>query len=64
MNWYDVARYCEETYDVPAVYDEGEEYFFCPQCDEPICKSDWEDDENLYFEKGICPICGEQIVED
>lgn len=51
FNWYGAATLCEELYGVFADYDE--EYFICPNCGEPIYKSDWWRRENW----ANCPIC-------
>jgi hypothetical protein len=49
--WEDCAKYCEENYGV--YVDWEEEYFICPECDEPIYADDW-DDHDLW---NLCPIC-------
>ena len=49
--WKDAAKYCRREYGVQV--DNGEEFFICPDCGEPIYREDWEDYEN--WDK--CPIC-------
>jgi hypothetical protein len=49
--WADCAKYCEEIYGV--FVDWEEEYFICPECDEPIYADDWGDHDHWNF----CPIC-------
>ena len=49
--WKDAAKYCRREYGVQV--DNGEEFFICPDCGEPIYREDWEDDENW----DECPIC-------
>ena len=49
--WKDAAKYCRREYGVQV--DNGEEFFICPDCCEPILKEDWEDYENW----DECPIC-------
>ena len=39
--WKDVAKYCRREYGIHV--DNGEEFFICPDCGEPILKEDWED---------------------
>lgn len=48
--WMKAARYCEKTYGTYVNFEE--EYFICPECDEPVYKCDWEDSD---FH--ICPVC-------
>ena len=55
--WKDAAKYCRREYGVQV--DNGEEFFICPDCQEPILKEDWEDHENL----DECPICGFNFKE-
>ena len=55
--WKDAAKYCRREYGVQV--DNGEEFFICPDCCEPILKEDWEDYEN--WDK--CPICGFNFKE-
>ena len=50
MDWKTAAQHCEKHYSVHADYED--QFFICPECDEPILYDDeWEDLE-------ICPICG------
>lgn len=48
--WSDAAEYCEDNFG--SFVDWEEEYFICPECEEPIYADDW---ENHYWY--ICPIC-------
>lgn len=41
--------------------DWGEGFYVCPECDEPIYKSDWSEAE---LKECICPICGFVEGED
>lgn len=50
--WKDAAKYCRREYGVQV--DEGEGFFICVECCEPIYREDWEDYENW----DECPICG------
>ena len=50
--WEKAAKICQEKYGVFVSFDEGDEWFECPECGEPILKEDWED-ENLIH----CPVC-------
>ena len=49
--WKDAAKYCRREYGVQV--DNGEEFFICPDCGEPIYRKDWEGHENW----DECPIC-------
>ena len=49
--WEKCARFCEKAYGIFVDWDE--EFFICPECDEPIYKCDWED----YGCWTVCPIC-------
>ena len=56
-SWTYVAIFLERDYD--AYVDWEEEYYICPECGEPIYKSD-----NPYIELGmICPVCEYNIEE-
>lgn len=55
--WKDAAKYCRREYGVQV--DNGEEFFICPDCFEPILKEDWEDHDNW----DECPICGFNFKE-
>ena len=55
--WKDAAKYCRREYGVQV--DNGEEFFICPDCQEPILKEDWKDHENW----DECPICGFNFKE-
>jgi hypothetical protein len=52
MNWKwgEIAEMCEQVYGIYVNWDE--EYFICPECDEPIYACDWKEDE-----LDMCPIC-------
>lgn len=61
--WSYCARYCEKTYRTYVDWDE--EFFLCPECGEPIYKSDWDDHDDW----NVCPVCewafdGEEEEED
>ena len=47
-SWKSTASHCEKAYGVQV--DQKDEYFICPECDEPIYKCDWND-------FSICPVC-------
>ena len=51
MNWDSAAKYCEHEFGGYVDLDEG--FFICPECGEPIYKSDWEDHDDW----SLCPIC-------
>lgn len=55
--WKDAAKYCRREYGVQV--DEGEGFFICAECGEPIYREDWEDHENW----DECPICGFNFKE-
>lgn len=65
-NWYNLAKHCEETYGTFVDYDE--EFFACPECDEPIYSDDWElSDFTLgkrFHGKMYCPICENILMGD
>ncbi len=48
--WEEAAKYCEDTYG--SFINWEEEFFVCPECDEPILKEDWEEHNFT-----ICPVC-------
>ena len=47
--WTKTANFVKEVYG--AYVDWENEYFICPECEEPIYKCDWDD-------FSICPVCG------
>lgn len=49
--WKDAAKYCRREYGIQI--DEGEGFFICPECGEPLYKEDWEDHGNW----DVCPVC-------
>lgn len=51
--WEVNAEIVSDIYDGYVTWDE--EFYSCPECDEPIYKSDWSEAE---LKKYICPICG------
>lgn len=57
MTWEEAAAFCETTYGVYVCREEGNEYFICPECDDPILKEDWN-------EFSICPVCEFDWRED
>lgn len=59
MSWLEAARYCHRVYGVYVSFDEGDEWFECPECGEPILKEDWDDGTDL----SICPVCEFEWVE-
>ena len=50
MNWKEAASLCEDLYGIYVNWEEN--YFICPECDEPILEEDW---GNHDF--SMCPIC-------
>ena len=50
ISWRSAASYCEDTYETYVDWDER--FFICPECDEPLYESDWED-----WNWVSCPIC-------
>ena len=63
--WDRLARYVENDESMYVNWDE--EYFICPECEEPIYKSDWMDSDychstRLEKHKFYCPICNEIIA--
>ena len=57
MTWKEIALYCLDIYGVQVDWEE--EFFICPECGEPIYKTDWIDD-NLE----VCPICEYPWLEE
>ena len=51
MTWDEAAKYCHDTYG--SYVDEEERFFVCPECEEPLYESDYEDIETW----GMCPVC-------
>ena len=49
--WNYCAHYCEKTYGTYVDWDE--EFFLCPECGEPIYKSDWDEHDDW----NVCPVC-------
>ena len=49
--WEYCASYCEKTYGVHVDWEE--DFFHCPECDEPIYKCDWENHDAWT----VCPVC-------
>lgn len=56
-SWTFVATYIER--EMGGYVDWEEEFFNCPECGEPIYKSDW------YGHRAweICPVCGIEIID-
>ena len=48
--WRECAKYCETTFGCYVDWDE--EFFHCPECDEPIYACDW-----WTHDWDSCPIC-------
>lgn len=57
--WEKAAKVCQEKYGVFVSFDEGDEWFECPECGEPILKEDWEDENFIH-----CPVCGYNFDTD
>ena len=55
--WEEAAEYCENTYGSFVNWEE--EFFICPECDEPILKEDWEKHNFI-----VCPICEFEFYQD
>lgn len=66
MNWYTIAKKCEKIYGTYVDWDE--EFFICPECDEPIYRCDWRDSDytlgKTYHGEIFCPVCEELILEE
>ena len=56
INWELAARAAEK--DCGAEVNYNEEYFVCPECDEPIFSDDWESEDFMAAGSIVCPICG------
>lgn len=52
-NWVEMATYIEKTYNT--FVDWEEEFFICPECDEPIFSEDYNQFDSF---ESCCPICG------
>lgn len=65
-NWYNLAKYCERTYITFVDFDE--EFFICPECEEPIYSDDWEPSDFTLGErfrgKMYYPICENILMGD
>ena len=68
MNWERLAKEVELVYG--GYVDREEEFFICPECDEPIYKCDWTDSD---FAMGhtyrgrlrlYCPCCENKLVDE
>lgn len=64
MNWERCAKAVEEIYG--GYVDREEEFFHCPNCDEPIYKCDWQETDfnpngGMYTGHMFCPVCEEEI---
>lgn len=53
--WTETARLVRDVYG--SYVDWDEEFFICPECDEPIYKCDWN-------EFSICPVCEFDFAEN
>lgn len=56
-NFWDLARYCRDTYG--SYYDTREHFFICSECQEPLYYEDWTDYDNW----PVCPICETNLME-
>ena len=65
MTWEMVARAVEE--ETGTFVDWDEEFFICPECEEPIYKCDWRDSDYTlgqeFTGKYYCPVCEQVIYE-
>jgi hypothetical protein len=68
MNWDRLANEVELVYG--GYVDHDEEFFICPECDEPIYKCDWNDSD---FALGrpyrgrlrlYCPVCEAKLIDE
>lgn len=55
--WKDAAKYCRREHGV--YVDEGEGFFICPDCGEPIYDDDWVG----YTNWDECPVCAFNFKE-
>ena len=55
--WFDTAKHCEDDFGVYVNY--IEEFFMCPECDEPIYKDDYKNLKSM----DVCPVCGFDFYE-
>ena len=68
MNWNRLANEVELVYG--GYVNREEEFFICPECDEPIYKSDWLDSDFVidpdYHTKLrlYCPCCENKLVDE
>ena len=53
MEWAQNAHEVEKIYG--GYVDRDEQFYLCPECEEPIYECDWDEDE---LADAICPICG------
>lgn len=60
-NWELAARIVGEDCDVEV--DMNEEYFICPECEEPIFADDWSGEDFMEDDCIVCPICKALIAD-
>lgn len=63
MQWERNAKKCEKDYGVFVAWheEEGDRYYICPSCGEPVYECDWTNEE---LEDYICPICEDCDLEE
>lgn len=59
MMWEARAKEVEEIYG--GFVDWKEAFYICPECEEPVYKCDWDEDELAEF---LCPICEDGYTEE
>ncbi len=66
MNWNRLANEVENVYGGYVDYDE--EFFICPECDEPIYKCDWTESDFVMGRpvrdklRLYCPCCENKLI--
>ena len=59
MMWEARAKEVEEVYGGFVNWEEA--FYICPECEEPVYKCDWDEDELAEF---LCPICEYGYTEE
>lgn len=59
MMWEARAKEVEEVYGGFVNWEEA--FYICPECEEPVYKCDWDEDELAEF---LCPICEDGYTEE